>query len=62
MQTTDIQTLVHFIADVLEHALRDGDFIFSCIDKGDLHLRQEVMVFYYIVAVMRQLDFLQQDR
>ena len=62
VQTTDVQTLVHLIGDVLEHALREREFILMCIDKGDLHLRQEVLIFYYIVALMRQLDYLQQDR
>ena len=62
VQTTDVQTLVHLIGDVLNYALGDSDFIVSCIDKGDLHQRQEIMIFYYIVAVMRQLDYLQQDR
>ena len=62
VQTTDVQTLVHLIGDVLDHALSDGDFINMCIEKGDLHLRQEIMIFYYIVALMRQLDYLQQDR
>lgn len=62
VQTTDVQTLVHLIGDVLDHALSNGDFINMCIEKGDLHLRQEIMIFYYIVALMRQLDYLQQDR
>lgn len=62
VQTTDIQTLIHFIGDVLETSLRNCDFVMSCIDRNDLHQRQEIMIFYYIVAVMRQIDFLQQDR
>jgi hypothetical protein len=64
VQTTDIQTLVHFVGDVLEHSLQAAgrDFVLGCLDRGDLHQRQEVLIFSYIVAVMRQLDFLQQDR
>lgn len=62
VQTTDVQALMHLIADVLDHSLKDPSFIGACLAKGDLHLRLELLVFNYIVAIMRQLDFLQQDR
>lgn len=62
VQTTNIQLLMNHIGDVLDHTLIDSRHIESLISKGDVHQRQEVMIFYYIVAVMRQLDFIQQDR
>lgn len=62
VQTTDVQTLVHYIGDVLQHSAADPAFTIRCIEKGDVHLRQEVMVFHYIVALMRQLPHLQEDR
>lgn len=62
VQTTDIQALVNHIADVIDYATESSRYIEECVVEGDLHMRQEVMVFSYIVGIMRQLDYLHEDR
>mmetsp|Transcript_2818 Transcript_2818/g.2810 ORF Transcript_2818/g.2810 Transcript_2818/m.2810 type:complete len:308 (-) Transcript_2818:59-982(-) len=62
VQTTDIQALVNHIADVLDYGLINEDYITQSYDKGDLAMRQEVMVYYYLIAILNRLDELHEDR
>lgn len=62
VQTTDIQALINHIGDVLDYAVINEDYILQCYDKGDLAMRQDVMVFYYLIAVLNRLDELHEDR
>lgn len=62
VQTTDIQALIHHIGDVLDYALQHPDYIQQCDEKGDLAMRQEVVVFSYLIAVLNRLDDLHEDR
>lgn len=62
VQTTDIQALINHIGDVLDYALQNPDYMQQCDEKGDLAMRQEVVVFYYLIAVLNRLDDLHEDR
>lgn len=62
VQTTDIQSLMNHIGDVLEFANDSPSFIEDLDLEEDLSMRQEVVVFYYLIAVLKQLDHLHEDR
>jgi hypothetical protein len=62
VQTTDIQALINHIGDVLEFANDAPSFIEDLYLEEDLAMRQEVVVFHYLSAVMKQLDNLHEDR
>ncbi|CAE7571140.1 unnamed protein product [Symbiodinium microadriaticum] len=62
VQTTDVQALVNHIGDVLEFANDDPTFVEDLYAEEDLAQRQEVVVFHYIVGIMKQLDNLHEDR
>lgn len=62
VQTTDIQALINYIGDVLDYAIEHPEYMRLCDDKGDLAMRQEVVVFYYLIAVLNRLDELHEDR
>jgi hypothetical protein len=62
VQTTDIQALINHIGDVLDYAVASPEYMQQCDDKGDLAMRQEVVVFYYLIAVLNRLDELHEDR
>ena len=62
LQTSDLTGLINHIADVIEGALESPDVLkFHCI-TGDLHQRQEIVVFYYLFDVMRHLDEIGESR
>ena len=62
IQTTDLPTLLIHIADTLDHALdADEDLMCHCA-AGDVHQRQEIMVFEYLYCLMRQLEQIKESR
>lgn len=62
VQTTDIQALINHIGDVLDFGVSNEDYVLQCHEKGDLAMRQEIMVYYYLIAVLNRLDELHEDR
>jgi hypothetical protein len=56
LQTSDLIGLVNHIADVIEGALENPEMLKTYCKIGDLHQRQEMMVFYYLYDVMRQIE------
>jgi hypothetical protein len=62
LQTSDLPGLIHHIADVLEGALETPVITDAMIHAGDLHQRQEIMVFYYMRGVLRHLGDITEGR
>lgn len=62
LQTSDLIGLVNHIADVIEGALEAPEILKSHCKVGDLHQRQEIMVFYYLYDVMRQIEEITESR
>lgn len=60
LQTTDIPLLVNHIADVLSAVNSMPDIIRPYVCDGDLHQRQEIMVFYYLADIFKHLDEIQE--
>lgn len=62
LQTTDLYALINHVANVLQGAL-DVPEEFEALKKlGDLHQRQEVMVYYYLAGIFKHLDDIKEDR
>lgn len=62
LQTSDLIGLMHHIADVIEGALEAPELLRFHCKAGDLHQRQEIVVFYYLYDVMRHLDEISETR
>lgn len=62
LQTSDLIGLMNHIADVIEGALEAPELLRFHIKAGDLHQRQEIVVFYYLYDVMRHLDEIGENR
>ena len=62
LQTSDLTGLMNHIADVLEGALESPEVLRFHCKAGDLHQRQEIVVFYYLFDVMRHLDEISEGR
>lgn len=62
LQTTDLPALVHHIADVLTAANDMPDIIDSYIRQGDLHQRQELMVFHYMNGLFGHIEDIREHR
>lgn len=62
LQTTDLPALVHHIADVFEAVLDMPQVTEGLIRQGDLHQRQEVLVFYYLYGVLRHIEEIGEHR
>jgi hypothetical protein len=62
LQTSDLIGLVNHIADVIEGALENPEMLKTHCKIGDLHQRQEIMVFYYLYDVMRQIEEISESR
>ena len=62
LQTTELPNLCDHIARVLQGALDHPLVVKEQARAGDLHQRQEVMVFYYLADIMKHLDSLHEDR
>ncbi len=62
LQTTDLPALINHIADVLEAALELPRVIDALVKQGDLHQRQEVLVFYYLFGVIKHIEDIGEHR
>jgi hypothetical protein len=62
LQTTDLPALVNHIADVLVAANQMPDMIDSYIREGDLHQRQEMMVFHYMNGLFGHIEDIKEHR
>jgi hypothetical protein len=62
LQTSDLPGLMHHIADVLEGAMECPAIMEDLVRAGDLHQRQEVMVFYYLRGVLRHVEEITEGR
>ena len=62
IQTTDLPTLLTHIADTLDGALDVDEDLMSHCAAGDVHQRQEMMVFHYLYCIMRQLEQIKESR
>ena len=62
VQTTDLQALVNHIGDVLEFANDNPSFVEDLYAEEGLAQRQEVLVFQYVVSLLKQLDYMHEDR
>ncbi len=62
LQTTDLPALMNHIADVFEAALELPKVIETLVKQGDLHQRQEVLVFYYLFGVLKHIEDIGEHR
>jgi len=62
LQTTDLPCLIIHIADTLQGALESFDIIYRLMQEGDLHQRQEVLVYYYLYGMLRQVEEIKEHR
>lgn len=62
VQTTDLQMLLQHIVDVLDSCFEHTDVILSYCRNGDIHQRQEILVFYYLASVMRFVEDVSESR
>lgn len=62
LQTTDLPALMNHIADVFEAALELPKVIEALVKQGDLHQRQEVLVFYYLFGVLKHIEDIGEHR
>lgn len=62
LQTSDLPALVNHIADVLDAALEEPQIIEDLTKKGDLHTRQEVLVFYYLHDICKHSEDIREER
>jgi hypothetical protein len=62
LQTTDLTQLVNHIADTLQASLELPEIMDTLSTAGDLHQRQEVLVFYYLLGVMKHIEEIGESR
>jgi hypothetical protein len=62
LQTTDMAALINHIADVFEGAAQNTDEITAYAKQNDLHQRQEVMVFYYLASILKEIEQIGETR
>eukprot|EP01038_Epipyxis_sp_PR26KG_P007382 gene7382-10056_t len=62
LQTTDLPALINHIADVLEAALETPSLFENLIRQGDIHQRQEILVFYYLNGLLKHMDEIREHR
>jgi hypothetical protein len=62
LQTTDLPQLINHIGDTLQSALDLPDTVAALATAGDLHQRQEVLVFYYLLGMMKHIEDIGESR
>mmetsp|Transcript_4239 Transcript_4239/g.6950 ORF Transcript_4239/g.6950 Transcript_4239/m.6950 type:complete len:315 (+) Transcript_4239:78-1022(+) len=63
LQTTDLPALLNHIAETLRAAVDSTPALtLSLAEAGDLHQRQEVLVFYYLDGIMKHVDAVREER
>jgi len=62
LQTTDLPLLVEYIGDVFEDAICYPEILERRLKSGDLHLRQEIIVIYYLHGLMSQIEEMTEER
>ena len=62
IQTTDLSLLMNHIADTIDYCLEVEEDLFANCSAGDLHQRQDLMVFEYLLHIMRQLEEVTEGR
>ena len=62
LQTTDIHQLVTHIADTLQASLDLPEIVEALGQAGDLHQRQEVLVYYYLLGLMKHIEEIGESR
>lgn len=61
LQTTDLPALMNYVADVLEFAINNPDFQEGYASKN-MSSRQEVLVFYYMWGMFKNIDDIGESR
>eukprot|EP01035_Chromulina_nebulosa_P020131 gene20131-26138_t len=62
LQTTDLHTLVIHIAEVLQGSLQCQSVIQNLCTNGDIHQRQEILIFHYLGSILKHLDDIKEER
>ena len=62
IQTTDVHALITHVADVVQDAIHHPLIIEEYIKEGDLHQRQEILIFYYLACIFRHIDAIREER
>ena len=62
LQTTDIDALIRYIADVMEACEKLEEYLDNLAANRDLHQRQEIMVFEYMSLLVENIDEFEESR
>ena len=62
LQTTDLPALIQYISDILETSLEYPDISEKNAKSEDLGNRQEILIFYYLLGLMRHIDDIHEER
>lgn len=62
IQTTDLTALLNHIVNVIDAANDLPIVMGTLVAQGDLHQRQEVLVFYYVSGLIRHIEEIGENR
>lgn len=62
LQTTDLAALVNYIADVLLYMSESPEVVENFVRSGDIHQRQEVVIFYYLADLFKRIEDVGESR
>ena len=62
IQTTDLYALINYITDVLQFTIDNPTYIESLLKSDDLNQRQEILVFYYLLGLFKNVEQIKESR
>ncbi len=62
LQTTDLSLLLNYIDDVLTFAIANPREMREFCEEGNMHMRQEIMVFSYISCILKHMESMSEGR
>ena len=62
LQTTEVPIMCSHIAEVLRGISNHAQLVQQQARAGDLHQRQEVLVYYYLADILTHLEEIREDR
>jgi hypothetical protein len=62
IQTTDLPALINHIADVMDSSVGMPETVALLAKQHDIHQRQELLVFYYLYELLKQVEEIKEHR
>lgn len=62
VQTTDCIALVTYIANIVQFSIDLPSVIESFCKAGDIHQRQEILIYYYLHALLKNIGNIREER